>query len=779
MSVLRRKIGRDLRRQRGQNLAIAATVIIGVTLYAASYDAFLNLETSYNQTYQRLAFADVTVSGGDTPRFAEQANALDGVAAVTVRRQADEPVRIGGDHSLLGRVVEVTGDAQPAVNQLDVLQGAFPSSTGQAGVLVERHMAEHFALEPGATIELFTDGQWQTYPVAAVVASPEYLWPARSRQDILTTADDFGVVFAPTAIFDQAATNPITQTLVRFEPDTDTVGLEDQVRTLAVDAGASDIEPRADQPSNAALQEDVSGFGELSFLFPLLFLGSAAMATFVLQGRLVRFQRPQIATLMANGLSATVVVRHYLLEGIAVTGLAGIVGLIIGVPLGRLVTGLYTDAISVPDTVTGFHPSTVLVGLALAIVTGVVASAAPALAAARTAPGDALRGQVPTGRGGRSTLERLVPPLGNLPARWRMVLRGIGRNKRRAVSTGLGVVLSLTLILASWGMVDTVDILVDRQFNQIQRQDAQLHLASSDQSVMAAIGRVPGVARVEPVLELPVTVTANERSYATELMAFEPDTMMHDFGPGGLPPSGLVAGRSLASILDVSVGDTVAVTRQSSGVSTELPIVAFVDEPLGTLVYASRPSIEAGQGEPQISSVLVTFTASADRQAMRNALTGVPGVVAYVDSRGLYDTARSLLSLFYAFVGVMLGFGALMAFALIFNTTSVNAAERAPELAAMQLNGSTRGQITRLLAGETLLLTSAAIVPGLVIGYLVSARFMASFSSDLFDFGLEIRTSTLALSALAILIVAALAQWATARAVANLDIATVVRERSQ
>ncbi len=776
MSVLRHKIARDLRRQRWQNLAIAATVVIGTILFAASYDAFLNLEASYNNTYARLAFADVTVSGGDGAALAEKALALEGVDAVTVRRQADQPIRIGSRHSLLGRMVELP-DRQPAVNRVDLLSGAFPTDGSPTGILVERHMADHFGIEPGATIELFADSGWRTYPVAAVVASPEYLWPARSRQDILTTADDFGVVFVPPAIFDQAATQPITQTLVRFDPDADPVSLTDQIRSIAVSAGASVVEPRAEQPSNAALQEDVAGFGELSFLFPMLFLGSATMAIFVLQGRLVRSQRPQIATLMANGLGRGTVVRHYMLEGVVVTGLAGLTGLAIGLPAGRLVTGLYTDAISVPDTVTRFHFSTVLVGLALALLAGAIASAVPAIAAARATPADALRGQAPPGRGGRSLVERLVPPLRKLPARWRMVLRGIGRNKRRVLSTGLGVVLSLILILASWGMVDTVDILVDRQFNQIQRQDAQLHLASLDQETLDTIERVPGVARIETVLQTRVTLTAAGRRYSTQLMAFEADTEMHDFGPAGLQPSGLVAGRSLAEVLDVTIGESVTVTGPA-GASTELPIVAFVDEPLGTLVYTTKVDAAELSDQTGDAAVLLTFTDGADRDEMRQALTDLPGVVAYIDSRSLYDTARSLLTLFYAFVGVMLAFGAVMAFALIFNTTSVNAAERAPELAAMQLNGTTTGQITRLLTAETLLVTAMAIIPGLAIGTWVSAQFMGSFSSDLFDFGLEIRTSTLFFCALAVLIVSGLAQWLTARSVANLDIAAVVRERS-
>ncbi len=55
-------------------------------------------------------------------------------------------------------------------------------------------------------------------------------------------------------------------------------------------------------------------------------------------------------------------------------------------------------------------------------------------------------------------------------------------------------------------MVDTVDILVDRQFNDIQRQDAQLELLSTSTDSGSAISVMPGIARAEPVVQSPVTI---------------------------------------------------------------------------------------------------------------------------------------------------------------------------------------------------------------------------------------------------------------------------------
>lgn len=778
MSVLGRATRRDLARQRWQYLSVGIIVALGVALFAASYDAFLNLESSYEQTYDRLAFADLVVTGGKTDQFAEQATQRPGVGAVTTRRQADIPIRISGDHTFMGRVVELPDDASPEVDKVDVLDGSVPDVSVQKVILAERHMADHFDLGPGATIELNVAGAWRTLDIAAVVASPEYIWPARSRQDLLASPDDFGVIFAPKRTFDSIVTDAAAQVLVRYDADADPDALTAVLTDDAQAAGVATIELRADQPSNAALQEDVAGFGELSLLFPVLFLSTAAMATFILLSRLVRTQQAHIATLSANGMSSGQITRHYLGQGFLVTMIAGVIGLIVGVAAGRLVTGLYTDAITVPDTVTDVHLSTVITGLVLAALTGSAAAALPAIAAGRTLPAAALRGSTPALEGGRSIVERLVPPIRRLPARWRAILRGVGRDRRRSLSTAGGVVLALTLILTSWGMVDTVEILLDRQFTEIQRQDAQLYIDPTVDGTIDEVSGTAGVERTEPVIQASVVVSSDSGHYATELIAFQPDSQMHDFGDVGPPQHGLVAGRSLAEELGIDVGDVVTVATTSGSEPIEVDVEGFVDEPLGTFVYTDLATARPLAAASDPTSIMLRFSTSVDRAEMRQSLTRRAGVVAYVDSRALYDTAQNMLSLFYAFVGIMLAFGCLMAFALIFNTTTVNASERSAELAAMKVNGMSSGQLARLLAGENMLLSAIAILPGLVIGYAVSAFFMDSFSSDLFDFGLQMRGRTLVLSAAAILVVSAIAQWPATRLIASLDVSRVVRERS-
>ena len=53
---------------------------------------------------------------------------------------------------------------------------------------------EVFGLEPGDTLAVATVDGWADVEVLGVAASPEYLWPAKSRQEILILPDEFGVV---------------------------------------------------------------------------------------------------------------------------------------------------------------------------------------------------------------------------------------------------------------------------------------------------------------------------------------------------------------------------------------------------------------------------------------------------------------------------------------------------------------------------------------------------------------------------------------------------------
>jgi putative ABC transport system permease protein len=782
VSTLNRKLWRDIRRQRGQFIAIAVTVFLGVTMFVASYDSYLNLRASYAATHTEFAFANVTFVGGDVAAMSNEIRGDEGVESVLVRTVADHPLRIG-ELKMLGRVVGMPPGDQPEVNQLRILEGTY--LTGDDGLLVEEHLADHFELVPGDTVDLLAGEEWVSIEVTGVVSSPEYIWPARSRQELITTPDNFGVVFVSEGTAGAITGTDQNELAIYFADGEEDDVLVSELATIGESFGIASHYTRAEQPSNAALEEDIKGLEEMAAFFPMLFLTAAGLASYVMISRLVHAQRPHIGVMLANGIKKRKVLRHYLAYGVLPGLLAAIPAAIVGALIARVITRLYTGILAIPVTLVEIHPANALGGVMFGVGAAFLAALAPALVAARIRPAEAMRGETPTGGGRASVLERLIPPLRRLPIRWRMAFRGIERNPRRTLYTILGVVLSLMLVLVSWGMIDTVNHLLNTQFQEIQQEDAVVYFAGPvDQDDVAVLMDIEGVSSVEPSIEVPVGLRAGGDQYDTVLVSLPAGTEMHRFlSPDGewleLGDSGLLVGESVGELLGVEVGDELELLIPALGASFIEEIGGFLNEPLGTLAYISgeRASQLVGADLPA-TSALLQYADGVEGSDIRPAVTDLASVAAFNDSNALYDTAQQFMVMFYAFVGVMLAFGGAMAFALIFNAMSVNIAERRREVATLLAVGTERRTISRLITTENLIVAMIGIPIGLVAGFYLSSMAMGTFSSDMFKFDLYVQPMTFVWSSVAIIVVALVSQIPGLRAVRRIDIPKIIKERA-
>ncbi len=777
MNVLSRKLLRDIGLQKTQFVAVAVTVFLGITMFGASYDSFQNLQASYDATATQTRFANLTVAGGDIPDFVSFAESQPGVESVDTRTVVDLPFDLP-DTKLLGRVVGIPDSA--AVNLLSMQSGSVPAP---GEIALEAHLADHFQLGTGSTVSLLGPNGWVDAQVSGVAASPEYIWPAKSRQEVLTTPDNFGVVFAPEADARKLAGLEQPNQAVVYYRD----GRPDDALTAALTsaaAGAVDVYTREEQPSNSALKEDLAGFEELSVFFPILFLTASGMAGYVMITRLVQAQRPQIGIMLANGFTRRTLLRHYLGYGLA-PGVAGAIpGAIAGSLLARVITGYYTDIISVPVTVVETHPVAAVVAVVLGIGASLLAALGPALMASRVTPAESMRGFAPIGGGRPSIIERLVPAASRMPIRWRMGLRGIERNPRRTISTILGVVLSLILVLVSWGMIDTIQQLMNFQFDQIEVQDARVYFDGPvDESAISALTTVDGVASAERSAQIPASVTSGSNVLSTAVIVLPADTRMHGFfdahhDPITFDQNGALVSQGVLDSTGAVVGGDLEVTVAGVG-SITVPVAGAVDEPLGSFVYITFDEAQQLAGMPvPATAALISYDGSVDASTIRQAILDDPGVAAFEDTEALAGMMRGFMGLFYAFVGVMLAFGAAMAFALIFNSMSVNIAERTREVGTLMAVGVDRSTVSRLVTVENLAVVLIGVPIGLIGGYWVSAAALASFQSDMFRLTLDMRPSTLILSALAMVIVALLSQRPGLTAIRRMDLTRIIKDRS-
>jgi putative ABC transport system permease protein len=779
--ALRRKMRRDVWRERWRFAAIAAIMAIGVAVFVAATDGYRNLDQSFDRSYATQRLPDAIVSGPGAAGLRDTVAKMPGRPLVEVRHQADVGIRVN-QHALYGRAVGVPDSRQPSVSLLDMRTGALPHF-GQ--LVIEQHVADHYHLHPADTVELLGRQGWQPFTIAGSALSTEYLWPARSPQEILTTPEDFGVVFLPDEELQRSLPQPVEQIAVYARDRSAADTLTAAVGELARNTGLQFV-PREQQPSYHTLRDDVMQFGSLAKILPWLFLAAVVLGTYVLLSRIVAAQRAVIGTLIANGVSAGAIRRHYLGYGLACAAVGTLPGLFGGYQLGQWITTKYTEAIALPMHLTSVHPLTYILAAVAAVTVALLAAVAPAEAAARMQPAEAMRIAPPLDRGRRSIMERVLPVLERIPARWRMTLRAILRNRRRTAFTAVGVAVSVILVMVFAGMRDTLPGMVHRQFGQIERQDGEVLLsasvADSADAVLNKLRADPYIAAAEAFSSYGVTASSGAYRYQTLLIGLAPQSQMHTFPPQSgadrLPDDGVLLGVGLRDMLSISLGDRIDVVMAQSGLRLTERVAGFVDEPFSPVVYISLNHLRSQADSLPVNGALIKLKPGTQARVAGDRIAAIPGVVAYRSTTSLASTMRHAFSLYNTLVSIMLVFAAVMAGAMLYNAMSANISERLGELSALHAEGMGAGMLSRLIAAENFSLAALAVPFGLVGGVLLADRLLSTYHSLGYHLRLEMQATTPAVVACAILIAAALAQLPIVRRIHGIDLARTSRERS-
>jgi putative ABC transport system permease protein len=788
MKLIILKTVRDLRASLAQSIALIVIVMLGVASFAATVAAYRDLDTSYNRTYDNLLFADVTFAVQAAPQaVAGELRDVEGVEAVFGRLVIDTglelPERNGETlDPIRARLIGLSAPERPEVNNVLVLEGRYFDSARESAILPDVHFSEYFDLRPGDTIAPILNGTRVDFPIVGVVASPEYLMVSPSRQEIIPSARSFGVFFLPLDVMQEklGARGMVNDIAIRLEEGADEPAVVKRVQETLAPFGLTATTLRADQPSNAGLKADVEEFREIAYLLPSVILLVAAISVYVMLGRQVRAQTPQVGLMKALGYSHRAVMWHFLLYALVIGAIGSAAGALLGLPLGKWITELYASELGIPIIETRFYPDLILGGAMLSLVATIVAAIAPAYGAARLLPAKAMRFDpaIAQVRGRASLLERIV----RLPLMLRLPVRSVFRVRRRSLTTALGIVFAYILILMVWGLLDSIEFFFMKNYGIIERWDVSVSFASiQPPATRETILAWDGVKAAEPILQIPATIKTGSVSEDILLTAFHPDQEMHVLQlPDGttareaLADGRLVITTGLARLLAVSEGDRVTL-------ETPYGVDAFrlgptTDEMMNAVGYLSMDEAQARLHAAAVPyNGLYLSVDDAQSRRIKLDLYHLPDAAAVQRKADLETDMRGFMGLFYLLIGIMMAVAVAMAFALLFNAMTVSVLERKREFATMRSIGSGVGRIALLLFTENLILWLVTLAPGLLLGHWMALQVGTSFSADLFTFKIVVAPITYLLTAAGILLTMVLATLPAIRQVSRLNLAEATK----
>jgi len=786
ITALNRKLLRDVLRLRGQAFTIALVLGCGVLAMLMMNSTAYSVRQAMQTYYDEYRFADVFVRLERAPELEGQAlREIDGVIAVQTRVVEDVMVPLAGEvEPLVGRIVSLPQDGDPALNAVHLTRGRMPSPSARDEVVILEQFAQAHALSLGNHLPVVLSGNKRDLEVVGIGMSPEY---------VLATAGDSGpadkrrfvVIWMPRRTLAAAARmeGAFNDASLRVQPGASTRHILHEVDRILKEYGAFPAFERERQTSHQALIAELGHLGSLAVSIPLAFLGVAAFLVNVVISRLVFLERMEIAVLKALGYPNWRVAVHYLGLVSLVVVLGGALGYVTGKWAGTWMTGVYMDVFQFPVGTNQMPVGSVLGALGIALCAALLGALAAALRVARLPPAQAMQPPTPL-RYAHSALssKRLEKSLGTASL---MIVREVTRRPLRFAMSSAGIAMGIAIFILGRFTWDSFDYLFAEVFPRQNRGDILVTFTQPrPERAVREIAALPGVVMAEGYRALPVRLRNGHREKDTVVNALPHPTelrqVLHrDRDVVTLPERGLVMTDRLANLLDLRLGDEVEAEVHEGDWSTHhLVVVGLIDESFGVQAYGRASWIhEVLDQERRINSVAVRLDA-ARAEELHARLKDMPFV---------YSTTRfaRIVENFERQTGDTLGVitlllavsAAAISTGVVYNNASVALSLRSRELASLRVLGFTRAEVSAILLGELALQVMVGIPFGMLLGRWWAALQASTFDQETLRFPVHISPDTYGLAGVIALGAGVISALLVRRKLDRLDLIAVLKSR--
>lgn len=787
VSSLNRKLFRDLFRLQGQVITIALVVAAGIAAYVTMRGTWASLLDSRDAYYDRYRFSHVFAQCKRAPlALADRIEALPGVASVATRLVElvtlplpDEP------EPAAGQIVTIPDSGQqPPQNALALKSGRWPEPGRGDEILVLDSFANARNVAAGQTLSVILNGKERDLRVVGTALSPEFVF-AMEPGAAMPEADRFAVMWmfreAAAPAFDlDGAFNSV---VLRLQPGASEPAVLAAIDELLEPYGGFGAVGRSHQESNYFLEEELGQLEQMATFVPVIFLAVAAFLLNVVLSRLVWLQRGQIAALKALGYSDRAIGLHYLQLVSVVVVLGALVGLVLGVWLGRGYTELYTMYFRFPVLRYRLDASVASVAILVSLGAALVGALATMRRIARMPPAEAMRPPAPLAYT-RSWVDRLgaVALFGQAS---RMIVREILRRPLRTALSSLGTAMAVAILVAGRFGVDAFEVLLDKVFQTAMTEDLAVNfIRPMPERAVRELGHLPGVHHAEGLRMVPVRVSSGPRARDALFDGREPGLRLRRLMDGelkdvALPEGGVLLTRKLAEILHVSVGEQVRVQLREGHRGTETVVVSgLIDEPYGLFGHMRLADLNRLMDEDRMVSMALLDVDPSALDDVRRRLRRRPHIRAVSRRMATIESFRRQTGAVWgAMTAILTLFAATIAVGVVYNNARVALSMRSRDLASLRVLGFTRAEISAVLLGELFVQVLLAIPIGLVLGTWMADGLMAMADPERFRMDAVISSRTYAFATLVTLLSGLVSALLVRRKLDRLDLIGVLKTR--
>jgi putative ABC transport system permease protein len=786
MKALNKMLIRDMIKSKGQYIAAASVIFAGIIMFVACFMSYKNLDVSMNKYYKDYNFLDYYAKAQNiTPKDMERVKAIAGVKKVESRIVMDVSANMGESNRTTLRLISSIKDAPPLINKLYYKSGGYFKGEDKNQCLINKNFADYYKLKVGDSVNTAINSKDYNFKIVGIVESPEYIVAIKSAASPMPSAESFGIIYVredkiKDILGEQVAYNEMH---FLFNEEANPEVLKKEIESELKSTGLYFGTLRKNQLSSAMVESEIKELKSIALIFPGLFLLVAAMIIYTMEKRIINNQRTLIGVMKAMGYSSRKITGHYVLMAIFIALIGALSGVIGGFYLGGWMTKMYTEFFNIPIMDTRFYMEILFMGVLISLITCIFSAYNGVKRISKIQPAEAMRSEVPR-VGRRIFLERFEGLWEKVPFRWKISIRNIFRNPQRTLLTMLGTVVTVMFFMVTLFFMDSMKYIVKEQFTKFQTYDYKISFnASMEEKRLSDIIALEGVKKVEPIGEMPCEIVNGSKKEETILMALTKNSSFYHLKNENklaidVTDDGVLIAETIAEKLSIKVGDEVTLKLYgSSKVESKIRVTGLVKQYTGFNCFISQKEFAKLLGRNKTVSGVVISIDKDKESDIRKKLSAI----SYIDNFESREKAQSnfnfAIAFMYEFITIMIVFGAVMGFAVIFNITIINIMERKRELTSMKVMGYKSREIESTIFRENMILGIFSLLPGVIVGRIMCEVLAKFFSTDLFSLEIYISPTTYIFSFISVVVFIILSQLANRKSIVRLDMVEVLKNK--
>ena len=512
------------------------------------------------------------------------------------------------------------------------------------------------------------------------------------------------------------------------------------------------IYDRLDNTSYKELINASDNLKKIGNIFPIIFFAISVLVSLISMMRMIEEDRVENGTLKSLGYNSFHITLKYVIYSLLATTIGSSVGAIFGsYMIPSVIWNIYKKIFFIPKFIYLLKSDYNALGLWICILCICGTSVIVCIKNLREVPANLMRPKAPKS-GKKILLERINFIWKKLKFSDKITIRNIFRYKSRVITTILGIAGCTALILAGFGLKDSIKDVTDFQFNNIIKYDKMLMTNDSINQIdiekeLLNDDKVENYTNVNTqnikVLfndeEQEVTMITpddfNSISKSISLIDLKTNNVIDN-----ISDNSCIISEKTAKLLDIDVGDKISLLDNDNN-KYDIKVSYIIKNYINQYLYINKNTYNNLFKDYKINSILISLkdedknSKDFDKKYISNGYA-----LTIVDNDDIKSSMNDMLSSIDSIVAILIIAAASLAFVVLYNLSNINISERKREIATLKVLGFYPSEVDKYINRETVLLTILGIGIGLLFGSYLSHFIISTCEPDYIMFDRHVYT---------------------------------------